>query len=129
MAKILVAASPEAQVIVGRILAGHDLIPAETMAQAKQTLQERTFDLIICTIAFDDSKMLDFLQVAKSMPEAKHTPFICAKVRPKVLRSPTALETLAYTCQELGSVKFLNITDYNVDPEREMREAIEQFLD
>lgn len=62
------------------------------------------------------------------MPEAQHTPFICAKVSPKVLRTPTAVEAVAYTCLELGAAKFLNITDYNVAPEKEMREDIEQFL-
>jgi len=40
MAKILVAASPEARVVVERLLAGHELCCAETMAQAEQFLRE-----------------------------------------------------------------------------------------
>ena len=46
MAKVLVAASPEPRAVIERILAGHELSCAETMAQAEQLLREQTFDLI-----------------------------------------------------------------------------------
>src|SRR2546421_13049192 len=52
VASILVAASPEPRAILERILAGHELACAETMAQGEQLLRERAFDLIICTIVF-----------------------------------------------------------------------------
>src|SRR6059058_5449232 len=76
MAKILVAASRAPRAIMERILAGHELSCAETMAQAEQFLRERTFDLIICTIVFDESKMFDLLQLAKSVPEWHRIPFV-----------------------------------------------------
>ena len=129
MAKILVAASPEPRGIIERILAGHELSCAETMAQAEQFLRERTFDLIICTLVFDDSKMFDLLQLAKSMPERQRIPFVAARVRPHIFRSPTAVRDAAFTCGTLGAEAFLDIADYQVDPEREMREAIERLLD
>jgi hypothetical protein len=129
MAKILVAASPEPRAIIERILAGHDLFCAETMARAEQLLGERTFDLIICTIAFDESRLFDFLRLAKSRPESQPIPFVCARVRGHILRSPTALEAAAFTCRELGAAAFLDIGDYQVDPERGMRDAMEQLLD
>jgi hypothetical protein len=129
MAKILVAAAPEPRALVERILAGHELSCAETMVRAEQLLQERSFDLIVCTIDFDESKMFEFLRVAKSMHECQRVPFACTRVRGKILRSPRALETAAFTCRELGAEAFLDITDYEVDPEREMRGAIERLLD
>ena len=129
MATILVAASPEPRAILERILAGHELFCAEAMAQAQQFLGERTFDLIICTIVFDESRMFDFLRLAKSRLEWQGIPFVCARVRGHILRSPTALEAAVFTCRELGAVAFLDIADYQVDPEREMREAIERLLD
>ena len=128
MAKILVAASPEPRTIVERILAAHELSCAETMPQAEQLLRERTFDLIICTIVFDESKMFDFLRHAKSSPEWQRIPFVCARLRSHILRSPVALEGVAFTCRALGAEAFLDIADYQADPEREMREAIEGFL-
>ena len=129
MARILVAASREPRAIVERIVAGHELSFAETMAQAEQLLRERTFDLIICTIVFDESKMFDLLQLAKSTPEWQRIPFVAACVRSHILRSPTALRDAAFTCGTLGAEAFLDIADYQVDPEREMREAIERHID
>src|SRR5436190_17391168 len=128
MARILIAASPEPRAILERILAGHELSCAETMGQAEQFLRERPFDLIICTIVFDESKMFDLLQLAKSGPQWRRIPFIAARVRPNILHSPTALRAAAFTCGTLGAEAFLDIVDYQVDPEREMREAIERFL-
>ena len=99
------------------------------MAQGEQLLRERAFDLIICTIVFDESKMFDFLRLAKSRLEWQRIPFICARVRAHILRSLTALETAAFTCRALGAEAFLDIAYYRADPEREMRDAIEQVLD
>jgi CheY-like chemotaxis protein len=129
MARILVAASPEPRAIVERILAGHELCGAETMAQAEQCLRERAPDLIICTIVFDESRMFDFLRLAKSRPEWQRIPFVCARVRGHILRSPAVLEGAVLTCRELGAEAFLDIADYRVDPEREMSDAIERLLD
>jgi CheY-like chemotaxis protein len=129
MAKILVAASLEPRAVVQRILVGHELLYAETMAQAEQLLGEETFDLILCTIVFDESRMFEFLQRAKAAPPWQRIPFVCARVRSHVLIAPTAVEAAALTCRALGADAFLNIADYRVDPEREMREAIERILD
>ncbi len=129
MAKILVAASPAPRAAIERILAGHALSCAETMAQAEQFLRERTFDLIICTIVFDESKMFDLLRLAKSRPEWQRIPFVGARVRAHVLRSRTTLEAAALTCRELGAAAFLDIADYQMEPEQEMRNAIDGLLD
>jgi CheY-like chemotaxis protein len=129
MSRILVAASPEPRVVVERILAGHELTCAETMAQAERRLHEGTFDLIICTIVFDESRMFDLLRFAKSRPESQLIPFIAARVRPYILRSPAAIRIAAITCRDLGAAAFLDIADYTNHPEREMREAIERVLD
>jgi CheY-like chemotaxis protein len=129
MARILVAASPEPRAVIERILAGHDLSGAETLVQAEQFLRKGSFDLIICTIVFDESKMFELLQLAKSIPEWRRIPFVAARVRLHILRSPTALRNAAYTCATLGAEAFLDIADYEADPEREMLEAIERFLD
>jgi CheY-like chemotaxis protein len=129
MAKILIAASPDPRAVVERVLPGHELFYAETMAQAEQLLRERTFDLIICTIVFDESRMFDLLRLAKSRPEWQRIPFACARVRGHVLRSLIAREGVAFTCRALGAEAFLDIADYQMDPEREMGDAIERLLD
>ena len=129
MAKILVAAAPEPRAIVERILAGHELVCAETLAQAVQFLRGQSFDLIICTIVFDESRMFELLALAKSNPAWQRIPFACARVRPNIFRFPTSVRATAFTCRQLGAEAFLDIADYQADPEREMREAIERMLD
>jgi CheY-like chemotaxis protein len=130
MAKILVAASPEPRAILERILAGHDLSCAGSMAQAEQFLRERTFDLIICTVAFDESRMFEFLRLAKATREWQQIPFVCARVRGHILRSPTAVNSTAFTCGALGAQAFLDIENYasHTDPEQSMRQEIERLL-
>jgi hypothetical protein len=87
MSRILVAASPVPRSIVKRILAGHELVYAGTMDEAEQFLDRPTFDLIVCTIAFDDSRMFDFLRLAKSKAKWARIPFVCARVRRATLDS------------------------------------------
>jgi CheY-like chemotaxis protein len=128
MAKILVAASPEACTVVERILAGHELLCVDTFAQAEQSLRERTFDMVICTIVFNESKMFELLRLAKSRPEWQRIPFVGARVRPNLVLSPDSLRAAAVTCEALGAEAFLNITDFRANPEQEMREAIERLL-
>ena len=128
MAKILVAASAEPRAILERILAGHELTCAATVDQAEQFLREQTFDQIFCTIVFDDSRMFDFLRLAKAKPEWRKIPFVCARLRPWVLDSPVALEGVAFTCRALGAAAFLDMADYHVEPDRELRDDIELLI-
>ena len=128
MSRILVAASPEPRPIVERILAGHQLAFAGTIEEAEQLLHERPFDLIICTVAFDESRIFDLVRLAKSTAEWRQMPFLGAGVRHTILRSPVALQSVAFACRALGAEAFLDIADYEVEPEREMRDAIERLL-
>jgi CheY-like chemotaxis protein len=128
VAKILVAAASDPRAILQRTLAGHELFCAETLDEAEQLLRERDFDLIVCTVYFDESRMFDLLRLAKDSPEWRQIPFVCARLRRHVLESPIALEGVAFTCNALGAAAFLNVSDYPVDPERDMRAAIERLL-
>jgi hypothetical protein len=128
MARILVAASPQPTVILKRILAGHELVCADSMEEATRFLDRPTFALIVCTIAFDDSRMFDFLRLAKSKARWEKIPFVCARVRRTTLNSEIGLEAVEFTCRELGAVAFLDIGAFKSAPDREMRDALEKFL-
>ncbi len=101
----------------------------EWLRRAALKAEQINAHLIICTIVFDESRMFDLLRLAKSTPAWQQIPFICARLRHHILDSPLALEGVAFTCQTLGAVAFLNVADYQVDPEQEMRDAIERLLD
>src|SRR5436305_1974090 len=101
MANILIAASPEPGAIMERILAGHELALARTVAQALQRLRKQAFDLIICTITFDESRMFDLLRLVKAEREWAHIPLVCVRARADVLHEPIALEAVGFACREL----------------------------
>lgn len=131
MAKILIAASPEPQAIIRRLLKRHELSCAETMTQGEVLLQDGTFDLILCTIVFDDSRMFEFLRLVKANRKWKRIPFVCLRVRPKTLDYRLAIEGVQIASKVLGATAFLDIDSYRVegkDPETALGEAIESFL-
>jgi hypothetical protein len=127
MANILVAASQEPQATVKRILAGHELALALSMYEAEHLLRERSFDLIVCTLIFDDSRMFDLLRLAKSSPEWTKIPFVCARVL-VTITLPQTLHAAAFTAGVLGARAFLDIRDYGENAEQEMRAALEHIL-
>jgi CheY-like chemotaxis protein len=98
------------------------------MEHAERLLRADQFDLIVCTVLFDDSRMFDLLRMAKSRHEWQQIPFVCVRVRSHVLSDRIAREAAAFTCHALGAVAFLDIDDYKADPERELRQAIERHL-
>src|SRR5436190_24328643 len=99
MARMLIAASPQPCEIMRRILAGHELSCADAMPQAEQYLRERSFDLIVCTVVFDESKIFDLLQLVKSRNEWQGIPFVCARVMDYVIRLPGSVAATALTCR------------------------------
>ncbi|HYC76147.1 MAG TPA: hypothetical protein VEI02_00845 [Planctomycetota bacterium] len=129
MARILIAASPEPSAILRRILDGHDLVFAATVEAVEAELHASPhFDLVVCTIVFDESRMFDLLRLLKARPDWRDIPFVCAKVRPNLLVSPLALEAVAFTCRTLGAAAFIDIAEFETEPERRFRENLERHL-
>ncbi len=128
VARILIAASPEPGAILQRVLFGHDLFYALTIVEAQEQLERQTFDQIVCTILFDESRMFDLLRLAKSKRQWKRIPFVCTRMRSTSVDSPIGLEGVAIASKALGAAAFLNIAEYKIDPEREMREALELLI-
>jgi hypothetical protein len=131
LAKILLAASSEPRAALQRILAGYDLSCPETLEKAEQMLRNGHFDLIVCTVFFDESRMFDLLRLVKSTAEWQSIPFVSARLRKYILEASIAREAIAFTCKSLGAAAFLDVSDYPypADIEREMRAAIERLLD
>lgn len=81
------------------------------------------FDLVVCGVHFDESRMFDFLMAAKSDPGTRHVPFICFRDLDSALH-PTMLRSLEISCRALGA-EFVDLFElkrkYGVD------EADERF--
>ena len=89
-----------------------DLVPAHSRADAWLVLEQEAaeIDVIISTIAFDDSRMLEFLQAVKADAEFSRIPFVCTRVLPTVL-SDHLVARMRQVCKELGAVDLIDVAD------------------
>jgi hypothetical protein len=125
MAKILGAAAPEPRAILERILAGHEFFARKRWRELSSSFARK---LSITSFARSSSTSPGCLICCGSQSVGLSGNG-SARLRRHILDSPLALEGVAFTCQAWGAVAFLNVADYQVDPEREMRDAIEPLLD
>lgn len=87
---------------LGDILSQHEVIYAETLSSALQKINSDNFDAIICGVAFDESRMFDFLRAAVSDAKLAGVPFICCRVHDsEVINS--MYESLKLSCQLMGA--------------------------
>jgi hypothetical protein len=109
--RILVAAQPAAWVRLRHLLrdAGQ-LVPAHTRSDAFGILKDSasSIGLIACTAAFDDSRMIDFLQSVKREPGLRDIPFLCLRVLPSVL-SDNLVKSFGAACREAGAADLIDL--------------------
>src|SRR4051794_7626972 len=79
-----------------------DLVPAHTTGEALKILQGDGIDLIVSTIAFDESRMLEFLQAVKQASSTERIPFLCSRVFVSVIRD-NLVSALRDACKESGA--------------------------
>jgi hypothetical protein len=130
--RVLIAAQPAASTVLQRMLAEVvDVVPAYTTADAFHVLERDSaaIDLIITTIAFDDSRMVDFLQAVKRSAPASSIPFLCSRVLPSVL-SDSLVQSMRTVCKQCGAVDLLDIAKLENDAaQRVLRAAVMTCLD
>lgn len=87
-----------------------ELISVHTIALGLQALERdgANVDLVICTVAFDESRMMEFLQAVKRRPAISGIPFLCMRVLPTIL-SDNIIESVRTACMDIGAVEFLDI--------------------
>lgn len=85
-----------------------DTVSVHTREAAFRALEREQIDLIICTIAFDDSRMIEFLQAVKRTIPAGGIPFICARLLRGVL-TDNLVETTRTVCLQCGAADFVDL--------------------
>lgn len=115
-ARVLVAAQPAACGVLQRMLRETaETLPAHRRSDAFRILRENAggINLVICTIAFDDSQMIDFLQTVKRDPDLGKIPVLCTRVFASVL-SDTLVSVIREACKEAGAVDLIDLA--TLDP-------------
>jgi hypothetical protein len=110
--RVLIASQPAAWLVLREMLEEvMDLVPAHTVFDALTILQRDPagIALVISTIAFDDSRMMELLYAAKSNPTTGAVPFICCRVLPTIVLSEDSVLRVAQVCRFSGAADFIDI--------------------
>lgn len=127
--RVLIAAhSHAAQAVQAMLRSTAVLIPVHTTADAFRILEQQQVDLIVATIAFDESRMLEFLVSVKGTASLAHIPFLCSRVLVGALRD-SLVGSMAAACKACGAVDFVDVARMPPDvAEVTMRKALEIYL-
>jgi CheY-like chemotaxis protein len=60
----------------------HSVVSVDTIEKAVRVAKSEIFDLVVCDIEFDESRMFDLLQALKKNKQQKPKPFICFRQTP-----------------------------------------------
>lgn len=120
---ILVAVRPIANTILTHALASDFALTfCASLAEAQGQLAQTPFDLILCGVNFDESRMFDLLHHAKSDPGTKAIPFVCIKVFEGVLHTGS-YESVKQAGMVKGVVAFIDLAAWEQEGGREQADA------
>jgi response regulator RpfG family c-di-GMP phosphodiesterase len=127
--RVLIAAQPPAAQVLEAMLRNiGNLIPAHTTADAFRILEHQQIDLIVSTIAFDESRMLEFLVSVKGTTSVAHIPFLCSRVLAGVLRD-SLVGSMGDACKACGAIDFVDVARLPPDlAGTTMRKVVETYL-
>jgi response regulator RpfG family c-di-GMP phosphodiesterase len=128
--RTLVAAQPGAWSVLQRVLDELvEPVPVHSIDDGFRVLDhDSPVDLIIATIAFDDSRMVEFLQAVKRNPPTRAIPFLCSRVLANVLPDSLVGE-MRNLCKQCGAVDLLDLSKLDSEAARgALRAAIQASL-
>jgi CheY-like chemotaxis protein len=124
-ARILIATESEVADRLQALLGGeHALVKVNTIEQALSAARTEIFDLIICGVLFDESRMFELLQAVKANKLQKPKPFICFKHGRSGLGAGIDIG-VAYAAQLIGANCYLDSAGMN---DQELLDALQAYL-
>jgi PleD family two-component response regulator len=109
--RALIAVQPAAWPLLKGLLEDViELVPVHTMAEALGALERDPgkIDLIVASLTFSDSRMLEFLVTVKADPATSGIPFICCRAVVGIL-SENLVQSLGKAARYCGAADFVNI--------------------
>ncbi len=122
--KVLVAGTAPAIETVQELLGSEvDTVAARSMREALRHLQADP-DLIMCNVRFDESRMLELLQVVKASAPTRDKPFVCFRLTP----APPAWEhDIEVAVLAIGGTAFVDLS--SLERRRGHDAAVRQLRD
>jgi CheY-like chemotaxis protein len=131
MAKIFIADTKDGKAFLRTLLEpNHELTVVTSMTDAAAALKEKTFDLIIIDLHFDESRMYDAMHLVKAIPKNANKPIICFGSQQQTRMPQTVNDALNFATKALGAWMFIDLHTYNQakDPNDELSRVIERCL-
>jgi len=117
--RLLVAGTAPAIETIRQVFAGEaDCIPARSLDEALHGFEQHP-DMILCNVRFDESRMLNLLEVAKTAPATRETPFLCLRLAPLPSTWKKGIEVAVLA---LGAVAFFDLSSLEKTMGREAAE-------
>ncbi len=98
---------PEAHNAIAQCLPGRALHFAETIEAAKLELVQRSFNLVLVGLHFDDSRLFKLLEYLRSSHRYADVPVVCVQTRPG--RLPQLHGAIEGALKLLGAAAFIRI--------------------
>ena len=115
--RVLIAADPAGYAALALVLGNEfTLVPVYTLNEALDLLQNTAIarhqrvDAIVCSLHFEGSQMLRFLECVKAYRPTQAIPFIGCRALATVLRDP-ALSAVREACEALGAIAFIDLPE------------------
>ena len=129
--RVLIAAqAPVSALLQDMLQDAAELVPVDTQARAFALLAREAgrIGLIVCTLGFDESRMVEFLQAAKGNPRTSGIPFLVVRVIRRFL-SDELVARLAPVARQCGAADFLDLAGLDEQAARAtLRAAAGKFL-
>jgi hypothetical protein len=110
--RVLIAAQPVAATLLQAELSeSWDTVLAHSIPDAVAIAQGGNVAAIICTVAFDESRMFDFLDACKRDPRTKGIGFLCCRVLPSLLLDQS-MRRLQDSCVYFGATDFIDLAGH-----------------
>jgi CheY-like chemotaxis protein len=110
--RILVAIRPRAITRLSNALASDFVLTfCDSLVEAKNLLADGSFDLILCGVNFDESRMFELLRHVKSNPNTEAIPFVCIKVFEGMLHAGS-YDGVKSACTLLKAEAFIDFAEW-----------------
>jgi CheY-like chemotaxis protein len=124
--RALIASRPKGRQLFREMLGdSFDIVPVLTIDEALEALEsEPRMDLILATLAFDESRMIELLQAVKRDRKLRDIPFFCCRVVKGVV-TDELMAKMAAVCKAGGAEDFVDVAKL---PRREAAKALKKML-
>jgi response regulator RpfG family c-di-GMP phosphodiesterase len=123
---ILIADLPEPAEFVRQALRlEYTPVCVHAFDNALEAAETTQFDLIICGLHFDESRMMELLWKVKQLPQYENVPFLCIRA---LAAHPETTESVKTVHAALGAAGFVELANMDEESANNLRSEVEKLI-